>query len=141
MITGRNAEGGFKGRTSHGWSRWREMSQKAADVQARVLLTIFYFTVMLPFGVVMGLFKDPLRIKSGRAAATGWSASRSPRPWQTPSASSDAVRTGSTRMPRSTIYQRRGVPTQRCRRRSRGARVVADTGLCSVPTSARSNDG
>ena len=71
MITGRKAEGGFKGRTSHGWSRWRELSQKAADVQARVLLTIFYFTVMLPFGVVFGLVKDPLRIKQ-RPTGTYW---------------------------------------------------------------------
>ena len=42
----------------------RELPQKAADVQARVLLTVFYFTMMLPFGIVLGLFKDPLRIKS-----------------------------------------------------------------------------
>ena len=71
MITGRNAEGGFRGRTSQGWSRWRELSQKAADVQARVLLTVFYFTVMLPFGVVMGLFRDPLRIKQ-RPSGSYW---------------------------------------------------------------------
>lgn len=71
LIAGRNAEGGFKGRASHGWSRWRELSQKAADVQARVLLTVFYFTVMLPFGVVFGLFKDPLRVKH-RPSGTYW---------------------------------------------------------------------
>ena len=71
LITGRNAEGGLKGRTSHGWSRWRELSQKAADVQARILLTVFYFTLMLPFGVVFGLLKDPLRIKS-RPSGTYW---------------------------------------------------------------------
>jgi hypothetical protein len=64
LIAGRNAEGGFRGRTRHGWSRWRQASQKAADVQARVLLTVFYYTAMLPFGIVFGLFKDPLRIKS-----------------------------------------------------------------------------
>jgi hypothetical protein len=71
MITGRNAEGGLRGRTSHGWSRWRELSQKAADVQARILLTIFYFTLMLPFGVVFGLLKDPLRIKQ-RPSGSYW---------------------------------------------------------------------
>lgn len=63
FIAGRNAEGGVRGRASHGWSRWRELSQKAADTQARILLTIFYFTIMLPFGVVFGLLKDPLQIK------------------------------------------------------------------------------
>jgi hypothetical protein len=71
MITGRNAEGGLKGRASHGWGRWREVSQKAADFQARVVLTLFYFTLMLPFGVVFGLLKDPLRIKS-RPSGTYW---------------------------------------------------------------------
>ena len=71
MITGRNAQGGLKGRASHGWSRWRELSQKAADMQARVLLIVFYFTLMAPFGVVFGLLKDPLRIKS-RPSGTYW---------------------------------------------------------------------
>jgi hypothetical protein len=71
LIAGRKAEGGFRGRAGHGWSRWREMSQKAADVQARVLLTVFYFTMMLPFGVVMGLLKDPLRIKQ-RPSGSYW---------------------------------------------------------------------
>jgi hypothetical protein len=71
MIAGRKAEGGLKGRASHGWSRWKELSQKAADVQARVFLTIFYFTVMAPFGIMMGLVKDPLRIKQ-RPTGTYW---------------------------------------------------------------------
>ena len=71
FIAGRKAEGGFKGRATHGWSRWRELSQKAADVQARVLLTVFYFTVMAPFGIMMGLVKDPLRVKS-RPSGTYW---------------------------------------------------------------------
>ena len=71
LIAGRNAEGGLRGRTSQGWSRWREMSQKAANVQARILLTIFYFTMMLPFGIVFGLFTDPLRIKN-RPSGSYW---------------------------------------------------------------------
>ncbi|MGE3268863.1 MAG: hypothetical protein AB7P40_08965 [Chloroflexota bacterium] len=71
MITGRNAEGGIKGRASHGWGRWRALSQKAADFQARILLTVFYFTIMVPFGVVFGLVKDPLRIKH-RPSGTYW---------------------------------------------------------------------
>ncbi len=71
LVAGRNAEGGFKGRTSHGWSRWKELSQKAADVQARVFLTIFYFTLMAPFGLVFGIIKAPLRIKQ-RPSGTYW---------------------------------------------------------------------
>lgn len=71
FITGRNAEGGLKGRASHGWGRWKELSQKAADFQARILLTVFYFTLMVPFGVVFGMVKDPLRIKR-RPSGTYW---------------------------------------------------------------------
>ncbi|MCC7370734.1 MAG: hypothetical protein IT306_20100 [Chloroflexi bacterium] len=71
FITGRNAEGGMRGRASHGWSRWRALSQKAADTQARILLTVFYFTVMVPFGVVFGILKDPLHIKH-RPRGTYW---------------------------------------------------------------------
>jgi hypothetical protein len=71
MIAGRNAEGGLRGRTSHGWSRWRELSQRAADVQARVLLTIFYFTFAAPFGLVLSFFADPLRMKK-RPTGSYW---------------------------------------------------------------------
>ncbi|HEX6675269.1 MAG TPA: hypothetical protein VF486_09610 [Actinomycetes bacterium] len=71
MIAGRKAEGGLKGRASHGWGRWKELSQKAADVQARIFLTVFYFTLMAPFGIMMGLVKDPLRIKR-RPSGTYW---------------------------------------------------------------------
>jgi hypothetical protein len=71
FITGRNAEGGLKDRASHGWGRWKELSQKAADFQARILLTVFYFTLMVPFGLVFGIVKDPLRIKR-RPSGTYW---------------------------------------------------------------------
>src|SRR3954471_16935692 len=71
LIAGRNAEGGFKGRTSHGWSRWKELSQNAADVQARGFLTVFYFALMAPSGFVFGIIKDPLRIKQ-RPSGTYW---------------------------------------------------------------------
>ncbi len=63
FIAGRNAEGGMKGRASHGWGKWRELSRKAADIQARVLLSVFYYTVAAPFGIALGLFGDPLRMK------------------------------------------------------------------------------
>jgi hypothetical protein len=71
LITGRNAEGGVKGRASHGWSRWKALSQKVGDVQARIFLSIFYFTLMAPFGLVFGVFKDPLCIKQ-RPSGSFW---------------------------------------------------------------------
>jgi hypothetical protein len=63
FIAGRGAEGGFGGRTRLGWSKWRAVSKKAGDVQARVILTIFYFTVAAPFGLVRTHLNDPLQIK------------------------------------------------------------------------------
>lgn len=71
LVAGRGAEGGFRGRTSHGWKRWKAVSQRVADVQARVFLTIFYFTLMAPFGFIFGIVKDPLRIKQ-KPSGTYW---------------------------------------------------------------------
>jgi hypothetical protein len=45
------------------------MSRAIGNFQARVLLTILYFTVVLPFGVGSRLFSDPMRI---RHRPTGW---------------------------------------------------------------------
>ena len=75
LIAGRNAEGGMKGRASHGWSRWRELSQKAADVQARVLLTVFYFTLLAPFALLVRLSSDPLGTKR-HAEGPAWTPRR-----------------------------------------------------------------
>jgi hypothetical protein len=71
VVAGRRAEGGFSAR--HGWSRWMALSQKAANLQARIILTIFYFTVAAPFGVMRTVFGDPLRVRR----------SSQPRTWLT----------------------------------------------------------
>lgn len=31
------------------------------DVQGRVIMTVFYFTLLMPFGIASRLFSDPLR--------------------------------------------------------------------------------
>ena len=61
VIAGRKAEGGFSAR--HGWARWMELSQKAANLQARIVLTIFYFTIAVPFGLMRTYFGDPLKVR------------------------------------------------------------------------------
>lgn len=45
------------------WKAWTRLARKIGNFQARVLLTIFYGVLLLPFGVVVRLFNDPLRIK------------------------------------------------------------------------------
>jgi hypothetical protein len=66
FIAGRGAQGGLSGRAALGWSRWRALSRKAADIQARVILTLFYFTVAAPFGLARTYLADPLSIKKAR---------------------------------------------------------------------------
>jgi len=45
------------------WEGWKRVSRVIGNFQARVLLTILYFTVVLPFAIGVSLFSDPLRIK------------------------------------------------------------------------------
>ena len=45
------------------WQAWKALARKIGDFQARVLLTIFYALLVLPFGLAVRFFADPLRIK------------------------------------------------------------------------------
>ena len=45
------------------WEGWKRLARRVGDFQARVLLTVFYFLLVLPFGLAMRLFADPLRVK------------------------------------------------------------------------------
>jgi hypothetical protein len=45
------------------WQAWKRIAHKIGNFQARVLLTVFYATLVFPIGVVVRLFSDPLRIK------------------------------------------------------------------------------
>ena len=45
------------------WQAWKRFGQFLGDVLARVVLTIFYFTVFAPFGLGVALWSDPLCIR------------------------------------------------------------------------------
>jgi hypothetical protein len=45
------------------WQAWKSIAHKIGNFQARVLLTLFYAVLVFPFGIVVRLFSDPLRIK------------------------------------------------------------------------------
>ncbi len=51
------------------WKKWRGFGKAMGDVVARIVMTVFYFTVAIPFGVGVRLFRDPLGLKSTK---TGW---------------------------------------------------------------------
>lgn len=45
------------------WQGWKRIARVIGDFQARVLLTVIYGVVVLPFGVMFRLLSDSLRIK------------------------------------------------------------------------------
>lgn len=45
------------------WEGWKRFGRWIGDMLARVVLTLFYFTFFLPFGLGVRLFADPLMIK------------------------------------------------------------------------------
>ena len=45
------------------WEGWKRFGRWIGDMLARVVLTMFYFTIFLPFGLGVRLFADPLMMK------------------------------------------------------------------------------
>ena len=45
------------------WEAWKRVAQVIGDAIARIVLTLFYFTLFMPFGLAMRLLGDPLAIK------------------------------------------------------------------------------
>ena len=52
------------------WDRFSVNSAIVADLNGRFIATAFYFTVMVPFGLLSALFMDPLRKRKGAARWT-----------------------------------------------------------------------
>lgn len=45
------------------WEGWKRVGGMIGDFMGRLILTILYFTLVLPFGLVMRLFGDPLTLR------------------------------------------------------------------------------
>ena len=59
------------------WEAWKRIAHKIGNFQARLLLTILYVFLVLPFGLGVRLFADPLRIRhrapfGGAPGRRGW---------------------------------------------------------------------
>ncbi len=52
------------------WTRWLKIAGVIGDFQARVILSLFYVVIVLPFGLGVRVFGDPLKIR--RRRETGW---------------------------------------------------------------------
>ena len=45
------------------WQAWKRFGQFMGDLIGRLVLTIFYFTLFMPFGLGVRLLGDPLAIR------------------------------------------------------------------------------
>ena len=53
------------------WHIWKRFGRLVGDFIGRVVLTVFYFTIFIPFGLGVRLFSDPLRLK-GASNPSHW---------------------------------------------------------------------
>ena len=47
------------------WSRWTAFAHRVGSAQARILLGLLYFTILLPFAAILAMTSNPFR-------ASGW---------------------------------------------------------------------
>lgn len=59
------------------WDSWKRVARRIGDLQARILLTVFYYAILGPFALVLRWRSDPLGIKPG--GERGWRARPDPR--------------------------------------------------------------
>ena len=45
------------------WRGWQKVAKKIGDFQARLILSLFYFLIVLPMGLIARMFSDPLSLK------------------------------------------------------------------------------
>ena len=45
------------------WQAWKRFGQFMGDLIGRLVLTVFYFTLFMPFGLGVRLLGDPLAIR------------------------------------------------------------------------------
>jgi hypothetical protein len=46
-----------------GWQTWKRVGQFIGDLIGRLVLTLFYFTLFVPFALIIRLWLDPLGIR------------------------------------------------------------------------------
>jgi hypothetical protein len=45
------------------WEKWKIFGHKVGNFQARLILSLFYFTVVCPFGMIVKFISKPLRLQ------------------------------------------------------------------------------
>ncbi len=52
------------------WERLKIIAAIVGDVQARAISMLFYYTILVPFGLGARLLSDPLRLRINREQST-----------------------------------------------------------------------
>jgi hypothetical protein len=45
------------------WGEWKSLAFRMGNFQGRLILLLFYFTILIPFGIINSIFRDPLNLK------------------------------------------------------------------------------
>lgn len=53
------------------WTGWKELAGYFADFQSRWILAVFYFTILVPFGVIATFLMDALNVRNS-PELSGW---------------------------------------------------------------------
>ncbi len=48
------------------WKKWQAFGRFIGDLVGRLVMTVFYFTIALPFGLAVRFLSDPLNLKPGK---------------------------------------------------------------------------
>lgn len=51
------------------WQWWLRTAEVIGNFQSRVVLTLFYAIIVMPFGICVRLFSDRLRLRGHRSSA------------------------------------------------------------------------
>jgi hypothetical protein len=54
------------------WTTWKRIARFIGDIIARVILSLFYFTLFVPFALGVRLFSDPLGAKAREEINPSW---------------------------------------------------------------------
>lgn len=53
----------MKGRLLRLWEGWKVVAHVIGNIQARILLSLFYFVLIPPFGILVRALMDPLQLR------------------------------------------------------------------------------
>jgi hypothetical protein len=53
------------------WDGWMKFSRAVGTFNTKLLLTVFYYVLLMPFGLAMRFLSDPLKMK-GSGRKTNW---------------------------------------------------------------------